>query len=881
MLCYFVIYLVARFLSVTIEQVYYRMKRTCKNLTAVYVLITLITQNGFAQQASIATNTDTTIVAGPEYKASSFYQWLWGSNYRKEWTTPVRVPVVSLDTLKGGLIPFKAGGGHQTTSLHAKTKEEKEYALRSVNKNLGAVLPQKFHGTFAENIVNDKVSMSHPYGAAGVPLMAEAANIYHTYPKYVYLPNQPALDTFNKRFGNKLYLFEQRLDGEWKDAPNLGSFDKYISTDKVREKLFDDNDNRVDQYAFIKARLFDMFINDWDRHEDQWRWGTVEEKNDVKIFKPVPQDRDQAFFKFNGVLLKFLIGASGQKYFQSFANTIPNVKWFNYEERDLDRLFANQMTLADWQNAATELQQSLTDSVIEQSIHQLPPEIYPISGPEIISKLKARRQNLPELATTYYRFIAREVDVVGSKKKERFEIKKLNENETSLNLYKIDKEGNEKKEPFYSRVFNADETKEIRVYGLSGKDVYDVSGDANNTIKIRIIGGTDEDSIIKASSTPGAVKVYDDRNNYFSSHSGLRLHLSNDSTIHNFTYRNYLYDKTGFKPTIFYSNEDRIFVGIGYGATHHEWRRLPFAYKHDFSVNYSLSQKAVSFIYRGLVPNFIGKWDFALFGTYDAVRWTNFFGLGNESLFAIKDINFYRTRTKEWQGSLGLVRKFGNSTFKVNGVYQSVQVLKDTSRYIVKQFLQRIPGSYNTRYYAGGDLQYLVHSLNDSIVPTKGFIFFAHTSYSQNIKETSKHVTDFLGDFQVYLPLFAKLSLSLRTGAETVVGKPEFYQYASIGGGQNLRGFRGNRFWGKTAFYNSNELRFISDVKNYFFNGKAGLVAFYDNGRVWMPGENSNTWHIGYGGGILLSPFKAIGGEVTYGFSKDGNIIQLRLSTKL
>src|SRR5205823_9648717 len=123
-----------------------------------------------------------------------------------------------------------------------------------------------------------------------------------------------------------------------------------------------------DQHAFIKARLFDMLINDWDRHEDQWRWGAVEEKNDVKIFKPVPQDRDQAFFKFNGVLLKFLIGASGQKYFQSFANTIPNVQWFNYEERDLDRLFANGMTLADWQNAATELQQSLTNSVIEQSI---------------------------------------------------------------------------------------------------------------------------------------------------------------------------------------------------------------------------------------------------------------------------------------------------------------------------------------------------------------------------------------------------------------------------------------------------------------------------------------------------------------------------------
>jgi hypothetical protein len=875
---------VARFLRVTIQQVYLRMKSMCNRLTAIYVLLILFTQTSVAQENQSTNNANSykVISAGPEYKApSNFFEWLWGTNYRREWTTPVQVPIVSLDTLKGGLIPEKSGGGHQTKSLHLKTKDEKEYALRSVNKNLGAILPAKFHGTFIENIVNDKVSMSHPYGAAGVPVMADAAGIYHTYPQYVYVPNQPALDTFNKKYGDNLFLLEQRPDGNWKNADNLGNFEKYTSTDKVLEKILNDNDNRVDQRSFIKARLFDMFINDWDRHEDQWKWGTIEGKDDVKTFKAVPQDRDQAFFKFNGVLLKFLIGASGQKYFQSFANTLPNVKWFNWEERDLDRRFANQLTLADWQNAAKELQQALSDKVIEESIQQLPREVYPISGKEIISKLKSRRAHLLDFATTYYRFIAREVEVVGSNKQEYFEVRKLDDNKTSVNVYKITKEGNTNQEPFYSRVFNAGETKEIRLYGLSGNDRYHVAGDVSNDIKVRIIGGTDQDSIINTSSAGGRVQVYDDYNNSFSSRSGLKLHLSNDTAIHEFKYRSYVYDKAGFKPTIFYSNEDRIFVGIGYGVTHHEWRKLPFAYKHDISVNYSLSQKAVSFIYRGLAPGFIGKWDLSLFGTYDAVRWTNFFGLGNESLFAIKDINFYRTRTKEWQGSVGLVRKFGNNTIKVDGLYQSVKVINDTGRYIVKQFLQSTPGAYITRHYAGAQLQYFVHSLNDSIVPTKGFIFSANSSFSQNLKETSKHVADFLGDLQVYVPLISKFSLSLRTGAETVTGKPEFYQYASIGGGQNLRGFRGNRFWGKTAFYNSNELRYISDVKNHIYNGKVGLVAFFDNGRVWMQGENSNTWHTGYGGGILLSPFRAIGGEVTYGFSKDGRIIQLRLSTKL
>jgi hypothetical protein len=57
---------------------------------------------------------------------------------------------------------------------------------------------------------------------------------------------------------------------------------------------------------------------------------------------------------------------------------------------------------------------------------------------------------------------------------------------------------------------------------------------------------------------------------------------------------------------------------------------------------------------------------------------------------------------------------------------------------------------------------------------------------------------------------------------------------------------------------------------------KAGIIAFIDDGRVWMPEENSNTLHIGYGGGILLAPFYKFSATVTYGVSKEANIVQVR-----
>nr|MDQ6902822.1 hypothetical protein [Bacteroidota bacterium] len=257
------------------------------------------------------------ISAGPQYKKSGWHDFFWGKNYRKEWSMPVRLPVFLLDSVAGGLTPVKAGGGHQTTSLHMETKDGKNYSLRSVDKRLGKVLPGIFKGTFIERLLNDEVSMSHPYAAITVPVMAQAAGVYHTTPQFFYLPRQAALDTFNDKYAGKVYLFEQRLKGDWANADNLGNFDKYYDTADVLKKLKEETENHIDQAAYAKDRLFDMFLGDWDRHEDQWAWGELK-KGKNKLYVPVPQDRDQVYFKHNGVALDVAMSAAGIFYMQSF-----------------------------------------------------------------------------------------------------------------------------------------------------------------------------------------------------------------------------------------------------------------------------------------------------------------------------------------------------------------------------------------------------------------------------------------------------------------------------------------------------------------------------------------------------------------------------------
>src|SRR5688500_18551615 len=82
----------------------------------------------------------------------------------------------------------------------------------------------------------------------------------------------------------------------------------------------------------------------------------------------------------------------------------------------------NKMTLQQWINTAKELQTVLTDSVISNSVHRMPPEVFPISGEDLIKNLKSRREHLVEFAREYYKFLSKEIDVTGTEKNEYIEI---------------------------------------------------------------------------------------------------------------------------------------------------------------------------------------------------------------------------------------------------------------------------------------------------------------------------------------------------------------------------------------------------------------------------------------------------------------------------
>jgi hypothetical protein len=843
-----------------------------------FALILIATRNS-AQQVVKDSATYKIVVAGPMYQRSPSWQWLWGRNCRIEWTTPVRVPILELDTAFGGLTPIKTSGGNETKSLRLRNPNGKEYVLRSVNKSRNDVVEPIYKNTFVEDIIIDGISMTHPYGALALPVMEQKAGLYYTIPKLVYVPRQKELDTFNNKYGNDLYLVEQKPAGDWSEARNLGNFKKFHDTEEVIELLQEDNHYIADQYLFIKSRLFDMLIADWDRHDGNWEWGEMNISG-ITWLVPVPHDRDQAFYSHNGKLIDVILPAAGLGFMQNFGHLVKDITVLNMEAKNIDRFFSNAMTRSDWEYAAKSLQQTLTDSVIEASVQQLPPEVYAMKGKALIEKLKSRRAQLPKFANKYYLFLAKQVEVTGTRQKEYFEVSTNSNGDMVVAVFRTHNSGQKDSTPYYQRIFKPDETKEIRLFGMDGKDVYQVKNYSKN-MTVRLIGGPGRDSIIQAGRT---IHVYDNGKNEFQTASA-QMHLSNDSLVHKWYYKWFRYNKNGFSPMLYYNSADRLYVGLNYRYRKQAWRYDPYKFEHVISANYSILQNAMSFTWSAVYPKAIGNWDLLMQAGYDAIRWTNFYGTGNESQFLVKDMNYNRMRSQEWFGNTGIQRAFGKSTIGITAYYQRVRNKHDSDRFVAKVIYPEKHDVFETNQYGGLQVRYTYVSVNDSIVPTKGFTFLTEGDVIRNFNQ-EQWFQRLEGKLQAYFPLTRHLSLSMRLGGITVFNNDvlntgQYLQHAIIGGARTIRGYRRERFWGQTAVYNSNELRFITNLNTRIIKGRIGLVGFFDQGRVWMPGEKSDKIHIGYGPGLLIAPFNKFGATISYGMSKETNLIQIRIERLL
>ena len=117
---------------------------------------------------------------------------------------------------------------------------------------------------------------------------------------------------------------------------------------------------------------------------------------------------------------------------------------------------------------------------------------------------KARRDRLVRAALDYYDLVAGTVDVIGSDQRELFEAERHPDGSLTVTVrdYKDADPGRQ----LYRRTFEPGETSEVRLYGFGGRDAFHVTGDRDDDILLRIIGGAGDDAL---DATAGRVLLYD------------------------------------------------------------------------------------------------------------------------------------------------------------------------------------------------------------------------------------------------------------------------------------------------------------------------------------------------------------------------------------
>lgn len=847
------------------------------------LLILLIFVLSFVAPKTADAQTEVTAKAGDFSTSGGRIFWM-GANYRKEWNTPVKAPVMNLATEKGGLTPVKRGGGKQTKSLRLEDPTGREYTIRSIQKFITSkTLPGDLQSEAAADLVSDGVSASYPYAALSVQPLADAAGVKYGKVKLVYIGDDPRLGEHRADFANSLVLFEERLPE---------GFSKTWDSDEVAEKLEEDNDNRVDQHSLLRARILDMFVMDLDRHEDQWNWVAVENANGKgKTYIPLPKDRDQAFYINQGVLPGFVKGRSLVPQLEGFKPAAKSITRFNFAARNLDRFFLNELTEQDWKAAVEKFVSQMTDAVIDNAIEQQPAEIRGISGPMIAQTLKTRRNNLVAEVMEYYAFISQIVTITGSDKKELITVTRNNDGSADVVMNKIDKEGAVSTK-MYERRFDPQVTKELRIFGFDGEDKFVVNGE-NDKIKVRLIGGGGEDLFENTAKQSGTM-IYDraDGNNKVTGRFSNRM--SNDSMVNSFDRLGYKYPYQSVFATVGYNPDDGIFLGPTFKFVRHGFRKTPHKSLHQFKASYAFSTKAFNINYHNEFISALGDrtdilTDFDYRGPNGT---TNFFGYGMNTVYdktKTGRFRYYRIRYDLGDVSLQLRQRLSKA-FMVSfgGSFQfynmdSTDKLNKVRNVVQNTVLSGLDPArvFNKQSYIGGRLSIIIDTRDHPVLPEKGVNWVSTVRLLKGLGDNSyDKVTQLNSDFTFFFNLLPdRLTFVNRTGFGTTLGDGfEFFQAQYLGSDDNLRGFRRQRFAGKTKFYNQAEMRLrLANFKTYLFPAAFGIMAFVDAGRVWVENDPTEKFVAGYGGGIWFSPLRRLLVSVSYGVSKEDKIPQVML----
>ena len=815
-----------------------------------------------------------TIIPSEQYKAGWFHEWLFGKHWRQIWTTPLKVQVLDLDKFAGGLIPIERGGGFQTKSLRFIGADGRIWKFRSLDKDPSKVLPEELRETVADDLIQDQISSANPFAPFVVEPLLKAVDVLNAKPFLVYLPDTEKLGEFRAEFGNLLGIIEIHPT-ENKEDIEL-SFEGAIDvkgTYKLLDYLEKKRGEKINSTEFLKARLMDVLLGDWDRHMDQWRWAKYESENGAEWY-PIPRDRDQAFSLYDGVFPS--IGEYLTPQLNHFGEDYPSMEDLTWNGRFIDRRVLTELDKSAWDSVTSFVQTRITDEVIDSALLNLPGESYKLSANVLRTKLRSRRDKLKEASDEYYILVNKFADIFCSAKDDFVDVNRIDDRSTEVSVYSRSVDGKGYRgDPLFHKIFDNEICIDIRIYLNDGDDYAYIHGECSYGPVVRIIAGEGKDEFVDESIVHGyflsftPFSAVQRRTYYYDSGNKSLITEGPGTVVDTNPYPEPKSEEEKYEPRqidrghnflpipiLGLDTDNGFTIGGGVELFKYNFRQNPYEYSQSLTASYSTRFSNFAAAYTG---DFFGiekdsRLNLLIGFTERFV--TRYFGYGNETSYSkeLEENDYYHADQR--LATLYPTFYYGFSKTITGSIGLSFIQTKTTLEN------DTLLAGFRYGNYGLGTLNPLgIHlgcsvDLRDNVLyPTTGYFAELTGTFFPAIFNIEQSFSYSGIDLRGYLtPGFWNwATLALRAGASGVWGKYPFFAGATLGGPDNLRGYNAKRFSGDAAVFGQAEVRMKVLRMKLILKSQVGVNVFAETGRVFTERGDSKLWHPTFGGGIWIA----------------------------
>ncbi|EKD28561.1 MAG: hypothetical protein ACD_79C00276G0005 [uncultured bacterium] len=330
--------------------------------------------------------------------------------YYNIWNTKVKFNILDIDKFANGLTPLETTAGAMTKSLLLRGGNGIKYIFRPLKK-IPSTLLDFTSNQFLKSSLNDHFIIYFPYAPSIVSFLSDKIELPHTSPILCILPRSEKLDIFSEEFSFLPGYLELYISPSCK---YITIKSEITSVDITSPEIF--KNDSIDISSYLKMKLLDAFIGDWDRHEDQWKWVKF---NKSQLWIPVAFDRDCAFTNIKGTLLHTYLNLNNYSYqtkqfnnvldvICNYENTIKNPERLMARSYKYDLKIIPQISEKDYFKIVNDFVMILSDDVIKSAIEKIPAEVYKQMGNELYTTMQLRRNDMLNFSKNYYSFLRKQ-----------------------------------------------------------------------------------------------------------------------------------------------------------------------------------------------------------------------------------------------------------------------------------------------------------------------------------------------------------------------------------------------------------------------------------------------------------------------------------------